>query len=116
VRACVREGPFKCINNEKPVTGMSSDIGSVVMYPRVCTGWYVTSFDIFFNISEILDTKEEGGRGQAESHLLAHSEWPFQGHPPPPPPPPSMALLLEVCVDCGMRRRFFSFPQPRPFR
>lgn len=30
----VREDPFKCINNEKPVTGMSGDIGPVVTRAR----------------------------------------------------------------------------------
>ena len=29
MRVCIREDPFKCINNEKPVTGMSSDIEPV---------------------------------------------------------------------------------------
>lgn len=33
MRACVRD-PFKCINNEKPVTEMSSDIGPVVTRTR----------------------------------------------------------------------------------
>jgi hypothetical protein len=34
LRASVREDPFKCINNEKPVTGMSADIGPVVTRAR----------------------------------------------------------------------------------
>lgn len=66
MRVCVREDPFKCINNEKPVTGMSSDIGSVVMYPRVHTGWYVTPFNISFNISEILDVEKRRKREREE--------------------------------------------------
>lgn len=34
LRASVRENPFKCIDNEKSVTGMSVDIGPVITSAR----------------------------------------------------------------------------------
>lgn len=61
MRACVREDPFKCINNEKPVTGMSSDIGPVVMYVSTRDGG--TTFNIS---SEIREIEKEGKRKERE--------------------------------------------------
>lgn len=65
LRAKVGEDPFKCINNEKPVTGMSGDIGPVVTR---APGVGKTAFNFSFEVLDAENARDEDrDRGDSDT-------------------------------------------------